>query len=86
MADRNRRMSTDGDPSDPGVGPGVIITGSAQSFDPPGRYIIVSTAGTMTGRLVGDTGDIAYVLPVGVHKLAVKSITSTASLVGCIVR
>ena len=75
-----------GDADDPGVGPGVVITGAAQTFDPAGRYVIVSTAGTITGKLVGDTADVAYVLPVGVHKLAFRSITSTASLVGCVVR
>lgn len=84
MAEQNTRIQ--GVPDDPGVGPGVVITGSAQSFDPPGRYIIVSTAGTLTGKLVGDASDVAYVLPAGVHKLAVKSVTSVTSLVGCIVR
>lgn len=84
MSSQNRRIV--GVPEDPGVGPGVIITGSAQTIDPPGRYITVSTAGTLTGRLVEDTADVAYVLPVGTHKLAVKSITSVASLVGFIAR
>lgn len=84
MADMNTRIR--GGADDPGVGPGVVITGGAQTFDPCGRYIIVSTAGTVTGKLVGDSSDVAYVLPTGVHKLAFKSITSTASLVGCIVR
>ncbi len=75
-----------GESDDPGVGPGVIITGGGQTFSPAGRYIIVSTAGTVTGQLVGDTGDIAYVPPTGVHTLAIESITSVTSLVGCIVR
>ncbi len=86
MADQNPRMAGQQTPDDPGVGPGTVLSGSAQTFDPPGRYIIVSTAGTITGRLVGDSGDVAYVLPVGVHKLAFKSATSTTTLVGCIVR
>lgn len=85
MADQNVRMMAQ-DNADPGIGPGTIITGSAQVFDPPGRYIIVSTAGTITGRLVGDASDVAYVLPAGVHALAFKSATSTTTLVGCIVR
>jgi hypothetical protein len=84
MAEQNTRIR--GEADDPGVGPGVVITGSAQSFDPPGRFIIVSTAGTLTGKLVGDSSDVAYILPTGVHKLAVKSVTSVTSLVGCIVR
>lgn len=84
MGEPNTRIR--GEPDDPGVGPGVVISGSAQTFDPPARYIVVSTAGTLTGRLVGDTGDVAYVLPTGCHKLAVKSVTSVTSLVGFIVR
>lgn len=84
MSEPNTRIR--GEADDPGVGPGVVLSGSAQTFDPPGRYIIVSTAGTLTGKLIGDGSDIAYVLPVGVHKLAFKSVTSTTSLVGCIVR
>ena len=82
----NQNTRIQGLPDDPGVGPGVVITGSAQTFDPPSRYITVSTAGTLTGQLVGDTGDIAYVLPVGTHKYAFKSVTSTTSLVGFITR
>jgi hypothetical protein len=85
MPSMNVRMTSQ-DNSDPGVGPGVVLAGGAQVFDPPGRYIIVSTAGTITGQLLGDTADVAYVLPVGVHKLAFKSKTSVTGLVGCIVR
>ncbi len=73
------------DPDYPGV-KGTIISGSAQTFDPPGRYIIVSTAGTLTGKLEQDDADIAYVLPAGVHKLAVRSITSISSLIGVVVQ
>ena len=84
MSSTNRRMNElSGD--DSGVGPGTIIA-NGQTYDPPGRYIIVSTAGTLTGKLVDDTADVAYVLPVGVHKLAFKSCTTVAGLVGCIVR
>ncbi len=70
---------------DPGVGPGVVVA-NAQTYDPPGRFIIVSTAGTITGQLVGDTGDVAYVLPVGVWPLAFKSCTTVGSTVACVVR
>lgn len=83
MANTNKRMNTLS-AEDPGV-KGTVITGSAQTFDPPGRYLIVSTAGTMTGKLLEDSADVAYVLPAGVHRLAVKSITSVVSLVGCVV-
>ena len=75
-----------GEADDPGVGPGLVLSGSAQTVDPPSRYVIVSTGGTITGQLVGDTGDVAYILPTGVHKLAFKSVTSTTTLVGCLVR
>jgi len=84
MAEQNTRIR--GGADDPGVGPGVVITGSAQTFDPPSRYVVVSTAGTITGRLQGDGADVAYVLPVGQFKMAFKSITSTTTLVGFITR
>jgi len=81
----NRRMNVT-DTNDSGTGPGQIVVAGAQVFDPPGRYIIVSTAGTITGQLIEDTADVIYVLPVGVHKLAFKSATSSSALVGCVVR
>lgn len=79
----NRRMN-EITPNDPGV-KGVAITGSAQAFDPTGRAILVETAGTVTGRLIEDTADLAYVLPVGLHPLAFKSVTSVTGLVGKII-
>lgn len=84
MAAINQRIQTS--PSDPGVGPGVLITAatSGLTLSKDGRYITVSTAGTITGQLVGDTSDQAYILPVGTHPLAFRSITSVASLVGFI--
>lgn len=81
----NRRMNVT-DTNDSGVGPGQVVVAGAQTFDPPGRWIIVSTAGTITGQLVEDTADVAYVLPIGVHKLAFKSASSTATIVACVVR
>lgn len=81
----NTRMNTV-DNCDPGVGPGLILTGSTQTVDPPGRYLVVSTGGTLTGQMVGDTSDKAYVFPVGTHFVAVKSVTSTTTLVGFILR
>lgn len=68
--------------------PGVkgTVAANGQTYDPPGRYLIVSTAGTLTGKLEQDEADVAYVLPVGVHKLAVRSITSLTTLVGVIVQ
>lgn len=85
---QNSRMSAGLYPSDPAVGPGVVITAATSNLvlNPHGRYVVVSTAGTITGQLVGDTGDVAYVLPVGVHPLSFKSITSVTSLVGAILR
>ncbi len=81
MTEANKRIQCL--PEDPGIGPGQLITASSTnvSVDPPSRYITVSTAGTVTGKLVGDTDDQAYVLPVGTHKLAFKSVTSAASIV-----
>jgi hypothetical protein len=83
MASQNSRIR--GDADDPGVGPGLVVANS-QTYDPPSRYITVSTAGTLTGQLVGDTGDVAYVLPAGTHKLAFKSCTTITSLVAFISR
>lgn len=82
----NKRLATNSSPQDPAVGPGLVLTGGAQTVDPPSRYIIVSTAGTITGRLRDDTGDVAYVLPVGVWPMEFISVTSTTTLVGCLVR
>lgn len=79
MTSGNTRIR--GEADDPGVGPGVILANSL-TFYPVTRYITVSTAGTITGKLVGDSSDQAYVLPVGTHKLAFKSITTIASIVG----
>lgn len=87
MANNRRIAASPLSASDPGVGPSTVISGATSNLtlDPPGRYVIVSTAGTITGKLLEDTADVAYVLPVGVHHLAFKSITSVAALVGCIV-
>ncbi len=78
MSDLNKRMSaTSPSASDPGVA-GVVITGSAQTFSPSGRGILVEAAGTVTGKLVEDAADLAYTLTAGLHGLAFKSITSVA--------
>lgn len=84
MADLNRRMAAaEVYPDDPGVG-GVVITGSAQTFSPTGRWIIVSTAGSITGKLLEDAADVVYILPVGQWRMAFKSITSVTTLVGVV--
>lgn len=84
MATGNRRMQTIA-ADDPGVGPGTVVA-NGLTFNPPGRYIIVSTGGTILGQLVEDTADVAYVLPPGVWPLAFKSCTTVTTLVGCVVR
>ncbi len=66
---------------DPAVG-SVAISGSAQTLNPTGRFILVSTAGTITGRLLDDSSDVTYILTVGIWPLAFKTITSVSSLVG----
>ena len=78
----NRRMN-ELSADDPGV-KGLVLTGGALTPDPNGRYVIISTAGNIVGKLLDDTADITYVLPVGVHKLAFKSVT-TSTAVGVIV-
>lgn len=83
MTTNRRNKHSSSSASDPAVS-GVVISGSAQTFSPTGRWIVVSTAGTVTGKLLDDAVDVAYVLPVGVHRMAFKSITSTSSLVGVI--
>ncbi len=83
MSDLNDRSAAGMTPTDPAVG-GVAITGSAQTFSPSGRGILVSTAGSFTGKLIRDTADVTYTLPVGLWPLAVKSITSVSSLAGVI--
>lgn len=74
-----------GESSDPGVGPGVVVA-NGQTYDPPTRWLIVSTAGTLTGKMVGDASDVAYVFPVGQHRVALVSCTTIASLVGFVLR
>jgi hypothetical protein len=82
MADLNTRM-TNMTPTDPAVA-GVAITGSAQTFNPTGRAILVSTAGSFTGKLIADSADVTYTLPLGIWPLAIKSITSVSSLAGVV--
>lgn len=84
MGNQNRRMAQAFGPTDPGVA-GVAITGSAQTFDPCGRAILVETAGSVTGKLVEDSADVTYTLPVGLWPLAFRSITSVSSLAGKII-
>ena len=79
----NTRMR--GEADDPGVGPGVVLANGI-TLTPPARYVTVSTAGTITGQVVGDTADVAYVLPVGQHKMALKSVTTLTTLVGFALR
>lgn len=82
---QNRRLGAGTISSvDPGVA-GVAITGAAQTLDPHGRAILVETAGSITGRLVEDSADVTYTLPVGLWPLAFKSITSVSSLAGKII-
>ena len=84
MASTNRRMNTISN-DDSGVS-GVALTGSAQTFDPPLRAVLISTAGTITGRLVEDTEDVTYPVYVGMVNLAFKSITSVSSAAGVGIR
>lgn len=83
----NSRMTTPcGD--DPGVGPGIILTGGALaslSGGTHGRYVCISTAGNIVGQLYGETVDQTYVIPVGVWPMAFKSVTSSTA-VGFILR
>lgn len=83
MANLNDRMATESTPTDPAVA-GVAITGAAQTFSPTGRAILVSTAGSFVGKLVKDSADVTYTLPVGIWPLAVRSITSVSSLAGVV--
>lgn len=70
----------------PGYGPVVDITGSAQTFDPPG-CLHVDVAGTVTGKLVGDTSDHTWTFTVGAQPYVFKSITSVGGgFAGKIVR
>lgn len=86
MGDANRRMNGGTVSSvDPGAS-GVAITGNAQTFDPPLRAVLISTAGTITGRLVEDTADVTYPVYVGLIPLAFKSITSVSSAAGVGIR
>lgn len=80
MAEQNKRMQhvSSGDPAVSGV----AISGSAQTFDPPLRAVLISTAGTITGKLVEDSGDVTYPVQVGLTPLAFKSITSVSSAAG----
>lgn len=84
MALNKRMAATNSRASDPGVA-GVVITGATQTFDPTGRWILVTTAGSFTGRLVEDVADVVYALPVGLHPLAVRSITSVSTLAGVVI-
>jgi len=84
MADLNQRMAAGMSPADPGVA-GVAISGSAQTFNPTGRAILVETAGSVTGKLIQDSSDVTYTLPVGLWPLAFKSITSLSGLAGKII-
>lgn len=86
MAAANRRMSG-GTVSavDPGAS-GIVITGNAQTFDPPLRAVLISTAGTITGKLVEDANDVTYPVYVGLIALAFKSITSVSNAAGVGIR
>lgn len=83
MASNNKRLNAIS-ADDPGVA-GVVITGSAQTLAIAGRAILVGVAGSITGRLVEDTADVVYPIPVGLWPLAFKSITSVSSLTGVII-
>lgn len=81
MPTQNRNENKN-DPSNSGEGPSDAIPAGALTLPQYSRYVLVSTAGTITGQLKGDTSDKAYALPVGLHKLAFKSVTSSATIVG----
>jgi len=81
VPEQNRNENKN-DPSNAGEGPSDAIPAGALTLPRYSRYVLVSTGGTITGQLKGDTSDKAYIIPAGVHKLAFKSVTSSATIVG----
>lgn len=66
------------DTSNSARGPSVAIGAGTLAED--SRYVLVGTAGNIVGKLVGDTADVTYVLPVGLHKMAFRSVTSATAV------
>lgn len=61
------------------VGAIALATGT---YNPPTRGIIISTAGTVTGTLVGQSADVAIPLPTGEFHISFKSISNIGSAAG----
>lgn len=80
---QNKRMATSYNVADPGVANGGAL-GALGVLPIPGRFVLVSTAGNIVGQLLEDTGDVTYLVPVGMTPLAFKSITS-ATAVGFVI-
>lgn len=72
------RNENKNDPNNSARGPSVAI--GAGTLPEDSRYVLIGTAGNIVGRLVGDTGDVTYVLPVGLHKMAFRSVTSATAV------
>ncbi len=66
------------DPSNAARGPSVALGAATLAKD--SRYVLVGTAGNIVGRLVGDTGDVTYPVPVGLHKMAFRTCTSATAV------
>jgi L-asparaginase/Glu-tRNA(Gln) amidotransferase subunit D len=81
MSDLNPRIQNDA--ACTGMGPGTLITSATSNvtLSPCARKLIVSTGGTITGRMAGDTGDQAYIFPAGEFNVALKKITSATTIV-----
>jgi hypothetical protein len=66
------------DPSNSARGPSVAIGAGTLAED--SRYVLIGTAGNIVGKLIGDAADVTYVLPVGLHKMAFRSVTSATAV------
>ncbi len=65
-------------PSNSARGPSVAI--GAVNLAEDSRWVLIGTAGNIVGRLVGDTADVTYVIPVGLWKMAFRSVTSATAV------
>lgn len=66
------------DTSNSARGPSVAIANGI-TLTEDSRYVLVGTAGNIVGKLVGDAADVTYVLPVGLHKMAFRSVTTATA-------
>ncbi len=79
MAELNRRFAQQSTPTDSSV-KRTALTGGALTLDPTGRGLHVSTAGTITGKLLDDTADLTETYEVGWHPVAYRTITSSTAV------